>query len=337
MLYFEPPQPFFSSLCRPREGTKVAPNVTAFTLPTSIPADEEAAMRIDRRSRQNAAFIRRCMTEHLFEHPLLWLRCPDQVGLIYELEECDGLIYDCDRLWPQFPRLWESELAGEANIVFAASPALRTHLLPYSDNVAVMPNGVDYSLFSQAADEHSNYPTDLQRIFRPVFGYLGTVGDFTLLEPVVHAASAHPEWSFVFVGSFSRRNPFFRPLSRQKNVFFLGEKSLPSLPRYLSGFDVCFTLLDDRDQTPILVPEQLYRYLSSGKPIVAMAAANTAPFYADVVHSAHFDIEFISSCEIALEEDTPTLAPLRLRHGAQADWAVRGKQLVQILDANGFL
>lgn len=338
VLYFEPAQPFFSKLNRPREGKKVEKNVTAFTLPQNISTDEEAPTRIARRSKRNAAYIRKCMEEHSFEHPLLWLRCPDEVELAFELSECDGLLYDCDKDWSHLASHdWEAVLCSEADVVLAASSTLRARLLEYNDNIALIPNGLDYDLFSRSAKTYPSFPADLQGIPHPVFGYLGEVGDFVQLGPVFHAASTHPEWNFVFVGSYSRLNPRFPALKKLDNVHFLGKKSLPSLPRYLAGFDICISLLNDRDPEPALVSEQLYQYLSSGKPIVSMAAGNTQPFYSDVVYAAHFDIEFVNSCQFALEENSRTAAERRLQYAVEADWAVRGEKLVRIFEANGFL
>ncbi|MCD7886073.1 MAG: hypothetical protein LUG44_00405 [Clostridiales bacterium] len=336
VLFFEPAQSRLSSLRRPREGGRVAKQVLAFTLPTGVPANEEAPARIARRSRQNAAFIRQCMAEHDFDRPVLWLRCPDQVELAFLLPECGGLIYDCDQDWSRLPPEWEATLAGEADVVFAASEQLQEHLSQYSDNVALLPNGVDYPLFSQAAASYPTVPADLSRIPQPVFGYLGRVDDFTQLGPAYQAAAAHPEWSFVFVGPFSRQNPGCSAMRRQKNVFLLGEKSLPSLPRYLAGFDVCFTLLDERDPAPPLASEQLYQYLASGKPTVTMLSGDSEPFYGDVVYTAHFDIEFISACALALEEDGDAFARRRTAYAAAADWRLRGDYLEQMFDANGF-
>lgn len=336
VLFFEPAQSRLSSLRRPREGGRVAKQVLAFTLPTGVPANEEAPARIARRSRQNAAFIRQCMAEHDFDRPVLWLRCPDQVELAFLLPECGGLIYNCDQDWSRLPPEWEATLAGEADVVFAASEQLQEHLSQYSDNVALLPNGVDYPLFSQAAASYPTVPVDLSRIPQPVFGYLGRVDDFTQLGPAYQAAAAHPEWSFVFVGPFSRQNPGCSAMCRQKNVFLLGEKSLPSLPRYLAGFDVCFTLLDERDPAPPLASEQLYQYLASGKPTVTMLSGDSEPFYGDVVYTAHFDIEFISACALALEEDGDAFARRRTAYAAAADWRLRGDYLEQMFDANGF-
>lgn len=336
MLFFEPEAPHFSHRRRPREGKRVAPNVTAFNLPCSIPSGEEAPSRLSGLSRKNAAFIHRCAREHHFDRPIFWLRCPDQLGLTYELRGYAGIIYDCDKDWTSMPSEWEAALCNVADVVLAASEALQEKLSLYSESVALLPNGLDHTFFSQSAQHFPTYPGDLYRLPHPVFGYLGTVNDFTLLSPVLHAADAHPDWSFVFVGEFSHHNPLSGKVKKRKNIHLLGEKSLSSLPRYLAGFDVCFSLLNERDPDPMLPPQQLYHYLASGKPIVAMSGTHLDAFYSDVIDHAHFDIEFTSACEFALEDIGSQVSQVRLQYSREADWSQRSAKLRLIFETNGF-
>lgn len=337
MLFFEPPSPLLSHKRKPKEGLPVSSAVTAYTLPSAIPSGEDAGSRIIQRSRKNAAFILRRMKEHGFENPILWLRCPDQVELIYELGSVSGIVYDCDQNWSALPRDWEATIAVESDVVLAASPLLHDKLREYNENVALIPNGLDYESFAAAAKWYPTHPADLNLILGSVFGFIGKVDDFTQLSPVLHAATAHPEWSFVFIGPFSKQNILYRKIKRLKNVYLFGEKSVSSLPRYLAGFDVCFSLLNDKDTDPVLVSEQLYRYMASGKPIVAMSGGALDSFYPDVIYPAHFDLEFTEACTYALEEGGMGQAQRRVQYSREADWSNRSARLWEVFGTNGFL
>lgn len=337
VLFFEPEQPLFSKLRRPREGLRLNHAVTAYTLPASVPPGEEGPSQINQRSRRNAVFVRRCLQEQGWNMPVLWLTCPDQAGLLYELSESvRGVIYDCHRDWMGFPYDWEAAVAEESDVILAASPLLQERLSPFSGSVALLPNGVDYEHFSQAAEGFPALPVDLERLGAPVIGFLGEVDGFTLLAPVYLAAEAHPDWSFVFVGPCSRRNPDFTRLNRLENVHFLGEKSPSTLSRYLSGFDVCFSLLSERDRNPSVVPEQIYQYLSSGKPTILFSGGLLDDFQPELVKAAHFDYEFSVLCETMLEvEADPVLRVERMAFARESDWQVRGQQLRELLAASG--
>ena len=59
------------------------------------------------------------------------------------------MVYDCDRDWFDLPPRWESDLALAADVVFAASPGLADHLSPCNDNIALLPNGVNFPMFTR--------------------------------------------------------------------------------------------------------------------------------------------------------------------------------------------
>ena len=335
VLFFEPALPIFSSGRRPREGTLVSPGVIAYTLPAFVDWTEEGVAQTDRLTNRNARYIQRCMADHRCKMPLLWLCCPNSVGLL-DLLPYEGLVYDCDQDWSAFPPTWEQTLCGEADVVFTASDILRQRLAPFCSNVAVLTNGVDYSLFRAAGETFDAYPADLAAIPRPILGYLGTVDDFTDLDAICYAARNCPQWSFVFVGSFSHLNPGYSTLKRMKNVHLLGEKSRATLPRYLSRFDVCLEPFPGRKESPDILSQRVYQYLASGHPIAAMTE-NELEQLPDAIYYARFDIEFVSACRFALEEQSPELIARRKAYAQAADWSALSGELVHILESNGLL
>lgn len=335
VLFFEPALPFFSSARRPREGKLVAPGVTAYTLPAFVDWTEDGLSQTDRLTSRNARYIQKCMADNRCNMPLLWLCCPNGLALL-DLLPYEGLVYDCDEDWSVFPESWEKALCGEADVVFAASEPLRQRLEPFSSNVALLTNGVDYALFRAAGQTFDAYPADLASIPRPIFGYLGKVDDFTDLDAICYVARSCPQWSFVFVGPFSRLNPGYSTLKRLKNVHLLGEKSQATLPRYLSRFDVCLEPFPGRNESPDVLSERVYQYLTSGHPIAAMTE-NELEQLPDAIYYARFDIEFLSACRFALEEQSSELAARRKAYAQAADWDVLSQELVRILESSGLL
>lgn len=335
ILFFEPAQSLFSGLRRPREGKRIAENVVAFTLPNAVAWSEDALPKADRFTGRNARYILNCMADNGFVRPLLWLCCPNGAGLADFIPH-SGLIYDCDRPWPDLPEVWEASLCQDADIVFAATPSLQTYLTQFSANVVLLPNGADYNLFCSAARPLSSYPADIASLPGPIFGYLGTVDDFTMADCILYAANNSPDWTFVFVGPFSKTNPSYAALKHLSNVHILGPKSRATLPRYLSRFDVCVELCNERDFNPELVSERIYQYLATGRPIVAFRPKQQTAF-GDVIYDASFDIEFLTSCRLALGDRAADIAALRQTYAKEASWSNRTKTLWHILDASGLL
>jgi glycosyltransferase involved in cell wall biosynthesis len=57
-------------------------------------------------------------------------------------------------------------------------------------------------------------------------------------------------------------------LSRMPNVYFLGYKSVTTLPAYTQHLDVCLLCYKVDDYTKFIFPLKLHEYLASGNPIV---------------------------------------------------------------------
>lgn len=98
--------------------------------------------------RRLGKFIRRQMEHHRFKEPLLWCTAPEHIHLLDEVPH-RGVVYDCDRDWPDQSPRWESDLALAADVVFAASQGLIDHLSPCNDNIALLPNGVNHPMFTR--------------------------------------------------------------------------------------------------------------------------------------------------------------------------------------------
>ena len=167
ILYFAPPAGRRDRSFR-QKGQKVRPNVTVYTLPpTLFPVSEQYSRLFLRNQRKLGRFIADKAARHRFQSPLLWTTSPEQVHLLDHLEY-DGLVYDCDRDWEELPPLWEGALANNADIVFAASPLLADRLSPCSSNIAQLPNGVNYPMFSGEGGSIQSDP--LPQVHGPVLG-----------------------------------------------------------------------------------------------------------------------------------------------------------------------
>lgn len=326
ILFLEPPSWDYR-----KPGRKVRPGLTVHALPPVPEAGEDQRLLRLIRFRRQARHILRLMDMHRFREPLLWCTAPEQVHLLDAIPH-HGLVYDCGQDWMDTPPEWESDLALAADVVFAASEGLADHLSPCSDNIALVPNGVSYLMFSRTITE---CPPPLADLTGPVLGFVGTIWEDTDLAPAIQAARALPRCTFVFVGRRDRYNPQLRALEALPNVRLLNRQLPVDIPDYLARFDVCLHLLRRSDYGADIVPCRIYEYLSSGKPIVAMFFPDHVEHFPDVIYAAHSPGEFVRLCVRALEEPQGWPAARRREHGAAAAWSNRARQVVQILSANG--
>lgn len=333
ILFFAPAKGRLDRAWR-EPGRKVRPNVTVYTLPpVMLNVGEQYGPLFRAQQRRLSAFINEKAARHRFRSPLLWTTNPSQIHLLDDLSY-DGLVYDCDREWDELPLHWEGALANAADVVFTASRILADRLAPCSPNIALLPNGVNYPLFSR-----QNGPLVqeiLPQVTGPVFGFAGTIRADLNLSPVLQCARENPDWTFLLLGR-RENNPLLDKLRRTPNVVFAGPCALNEVPDWIGRCDVLIDLLHRDRLDDGVISTRLYEYLSTGKPIVSMLWPDQVELFPDVVYGAVSDREFISLCRKALEEDPGFVFDRRRAYGAKAAWSVRAAEITQILNTAGLL
>jgi len=320
VIYFEPPAGRASG-----KGRQVRPNVMAYTLPAPSPLTPLHSALFRRWQNKAGAFVAKVLERHRIHDPLLWLSNPEWYPMVRSLHR-RGLIYDCTRYFPELPMEWESELAFSADLCLAASPALAKHLQPCNDNVVLLPNGCNYPVFAQIAPRWSGAAK--------VLTYCGTLWEDLDLSPLLACAEAHPEWEFRLAGGSEERFPAKALAEQYPNLRFSGAYNPREMAAILEDTDLCINLLR-RTQLPDLIPNRIFEYLASGRPIVSMLYPEQIEVFADTIYGASSSREFISCCERALLETNGALPERRRRHAQKANWAGRAQQVAEILNSIG--
>ena len=332
VLYFEPASGRRDRSWR-KGGRRVRPEVTVFTMPPLTTEDERFGPLFRSGQRRRAKYIADQIDKHRLRSFLLWTTAPIHVHLLDRLDY-DTLVYDCDRDWDDVPEHWEGSLAHAADLVFAASPTLVEQLSPCSSNIALLPNGVNYTLFS-----HGSNSTDqlLPGVDKPIFCYSGAIHAQLDLSPILYAAAEKPDWIFLLVGRTDKDNPLLGRLKRFPNVILAGQRPLMELPDWLARSQVCINLLRKDAPYSDIVPSRIYEYLSTGTPVVSMLWPDQVELFPDVVYGAYTERSFVELCAKALEEDRSWVADRRRSYGEQANWSKRAEDVIQLLQTAGLL
>lgn len=328
VLYFSPAPNWRDAAFR-KKGRQVKQNITTYILPPILPVDERFGGLFRMEQTKLARFISAKAARHRFRAPLLWTTSPEHVHLLDRLDY-DGLIYDCDREWADLPLPWEGTLASTADVVFAASEDLVDRLSPCSPNIALLPNGGTHGLFSR------HVPKKRPETARPVLAWVGDIHPGLDLSPLLYAAKARPDWTFLLLGR-REGNPLLRSLSRLPNVVLRAQCPLMEVPEYLKDCRVLLNLLDQDQPDSDVVSSRMYDYLSTGLPIVTMLWPDQVEVFPDVVYAAHSNQEFLTLCQHALEEVSPWAMERRRSHGAAAAWSRRSEEVSRILETAGLL
>jgi glycosyltransferase involved in cell wall biosynthesis len=214
----------------------------------------------------------------------------------------------------------EAQLLKKVNQVFIHSPGLMERKGQFNPNTLMVPNGVDFQLYSRIQDE----PEELANIPRPRIGYTGWMKkhlDWTLLQDLT---ARHPDWSFVLVGPASPQadvHELIEQLKRRRNVYFIGEQPAERLPGFVRHFDVCIMPYAVNDYTKYIYPLKLHEYLATGRPTIG-AHVRSIESFSEVVSLADTSNEWSAAIAKALlpEANTPEKIRVRQALAREHDW-----------------
>ncbi|MCS6305644.1 MAG: glycosyltransferase [Nitrospira sp.] len=216
----------------------------------------------------------------------------------------------------------EIRIMKSVDQVFMISPGLIEKKGKINPHTAFAPEGVDYRAYATPVAE----PSDMRAIPHPRVGYTGVLKKQLDWPLLLSLATKHPEWSFVFVG-YQAPHPevedYIRQMSTQRNVYFLGGKSVNELAHYPQHFDVCIMPYGLDDYTKYIYPLKLHEYLAGGKPIVGTPIRSLLDF-THVMMLASTSEEWSEALTESLAPDQVSIDHIEKRRSVarQFDWEV---------------
>lgn len=342
VLYFDPPVSWLAPLKdknarsrlrdHRRPPSPATESVTVCALPPVLPFFNKLRFINRINQRRLARFVKKKMRELGFDQPLLWCYSPTSCDIVDRLPH-RGLVYDCvDRhsaypgfIDPQVVDSMEQDLARRADTVFCTAQGLYDTLKEYNDKTYLIPNGVNFDLFSQAAGEGSRQ--------RPVFGFVGMLQECIAYDYLLALADAIPEAEIILVGR-TLPGVDISGLQRRPNIRMLGLLPQEDLPGVMKDFNVCLNLFAPGKLSQDVSPLKFYEYLATGKPLVSTREPRQVEDYAELIYIADDIPAFLDCCRRALAEDDPELREGRIQAAAAAAWDKRVKQMEDLLLEN---
>jgi len=142
----------------------------------------------------------------------------------------------------------------------------------HADKLEFIPTGADVSFFSPLIKGSKiRSQLDIQEKF--VVLYAGNHGVGNGLDKILDASKElkHEEdIVFIFIGDGKEKSNLIQQSkdSQLKNVIFLDPKPKSEMPEMIAAADVCLISLKNVNQTKASVPNKLFDYLASGKPVL---------------------------------------------------------------------
>ncbi|MDB6175380.1 MAG: glycosyltransferase [Chthoniobacteraceae bacterium] len=293
-------------LAKPRakiRGAEGLPNLTILTaeFPESLMAERET------RDEAHYHLVRETLTGALgrtFVRPLQWFYNPMAVVPFAGKMNERAIVYDCMDQLSQFrgapPELIhrEHKLLSVADVVFAGGPKIHKAKRLLNPNCHCYGCGVDVKHFGQAILPTTAVPNELAVLPKPRLGYFGAVDERMDYKLIAALADAHPEWSVIIIGPWTKVDPATFP--RRTNLHWLGSRDYQQLPSYVKGLNVCLMPFAINKATEFINPTKALEYMAAERPIVSTAIEDVVLQFFDVVRVAQNRKEFIRGCEEAV-------------------------------------
>jgi polysaccharide pyruvyl transferase CsaB len=229
--------------------------------------------------------------------------------------------YDCMDEWDNFPGMrkalleQEERLVGDADLLIVTGQKLWDKWHGHNANTVLARNGADFDHFQRPPAS-----AVLEGVQGPVVGYFGAVADWFDLALMEGLARERPQYTFVLVGGI-----FDVPVAKLKampNVRIEGQRPYALMPAYLRRFDACIIPFQVNPITEATDPVKFYEYVSQGKPVVATAMAELAP-YREYLYIAEDHDDFLAKVDLAVAENDPALRARRVALARENTWQAR--------------
>lgn len=223
-----------------------------------------------------------------FDRPILWTYTPFSAGYLGRFGE-RLVVYDVVDDYPtlsHYQRLRDGVVEADAAMTRRADITLHTSERVFAARQALSPdshlvgNAADIDLFAeaQAPGASLDRPEGLTGIVPPILLFHGAVTASKLdLALIAELATAHPEWSLVFVGPVLDREAQVA-LSGHPNIHLVGTRRQDELPALLAAADLSIIPYRRTPYTEGINALKLYECLAAGKRVVATPLPCFEPF-----------------------------------------------------------
>jgi len=287
-----------------------------------------------------ARALRRWMEAVGFSRPIVWTFLPTPLALdVIRAVDPQVTIYYCiDDLASSSAGARkivgsEERLFRQADLVFVTSEKLRERAARHSERVHLFPFGVNLERFDAVRVGSDEPPADLERLKRPVVGYVGGIHQWVDQALVAAVARALPEMSFALVGPVQTD---VTALETCSNVTLFGQRAHPDLPKYVKQFDVGIVPYLLTDYTANVYPTKLNEYLVMGIPVVATDLPEIRRFnrdHGDVVDVAATAEAFAAAIRGSLNgRPSPAVVERRIAVAQSNSWERRITAMERLID-----
>jgi teichuronic acid biosynthesis glycosyltransferase TuaH len=174
----------------------------------------------------------------------------------------------------------------------------------YNQNTShLIKNGVDVDTFQRSYP----VPKDMESIPKPIIGFGGKITHLFDYELFNYCVDEHPDKNFVLVGQILDKSVFSK-ISKNSNVFYLGDKHYKDYPTYVTNFDIGIIPYVTNHLESGVDSIKMYEYIAAGLRVIGTPGAGM-PDMADYIFIAEDKYQFSEIIGKALDRHASISLP----------------------------
>ncbi len=259
----------------------------------------------------------------------------------------DLTVFDAIDNWIEHPSFEKQKKVLEENyriiiqksdLIFTVSENLLSFFkdLGREQDIYWVANGVDTSHFIEKATVK---PKDLEKISRPIIGYVGIIQQRLDIDLLEYLAEKNPEKSFVLIGPLwpiyfrrIRKSAVeIQRLRKYKNIYLLGRRTYNQTPDYIRNFDLAISPHRLDNFVKYTNSLKVLEYLACGKPVVTTPPSGVERF-SHLVYIAQDYEDFNKKIKKALIDDNSELKKERIRQMKNQDWNFKVEEMIKLIN-----
>jgi glycosyltransferase involved in cell wall biosynthesis len=221
----------------------------------------------------------------------------------------------------------QKKLVEKSDLIIISAQKLKDDITTIRNDAPIeyIANGVEFDMFAKQGNR-TNVPDSMQRLPKPIIGFIGSLFKWIDIDLIKKSAIAHPNYSFVLVGPVHEIK-----IPDLPNIYHLGPKPYESIPSYINAFDVCLIPFIADSLSDKVDPIKVYEYLALGKPVVAINLPELEKMR-NFIYLAKDNNDFIKSINQAVNENNPELKNQRIEYAKENSWERRVNNLINIIN-----
>jgi len=227
----------------------------------------------------------------------------------------------------------EQKVVAESDITVCTGTMLKKIMDPFNDNVHLLHNAVELSIFEKALNEKFEVPTEMQGIKEKVIGFTGNLDpdriDYELIKKI---ADHHTDKKLVLVGPINADTFEKVGLDKSENVITTGPKNINDLPKYLQHMDCTIIPFLLNKQTASIYPLKINEYLAAGKAVVSTSFSDDIRGFKEVIFLADSHDHFLTLINEAIVSNNEENINKRAKVASSNTWTDRVRQFWEIVD-----